>query len=315
MKVSLLATTTLTLALTACAFGQVEGSGSESKVSTQPLALDSRDALLAALGSLTLDCLGGVNKTSYVVDRSGALVRNFAACSGRNGASVLQQIDAILGVARSRQGQADGLAQHYAATWSKFQREFPPEITTCPSWKLSGVINPPTRENVQRSIEQVGKESYVFQVTEDRQCGGDPGCVVDHAMACAAGFGNQFLVRGDAQTSTVEVDPVWWLTRYVYPSPGDNPFKMPGYYHAMSYYGDLPGAVYGSLARQGEACSEYLDGKHYIDRVLVPIDCGGGWQCMTYCMAPPPGWYAKPACCGGGSDAQPTWTAEECPCD
>jgi len=49
------------------------------------------------------------------------------------------------------------------------------------------------------------------------------------------------------QSKTVEVDPVWWLTRYVYPSDGENPFKAPGYYHAMSYYGDLPGSSYGVL--------------------------------------------------------------------
>ena len=314
MKFSLLASAGVTLALTACAFGQVEG-GTESKGSTQALQLDSRDALLAALGSLTLECLGGVNKTSYVVDRSGVFVRNFAACGGRDGAAVLRQIDAILGVANSRQGQADGLGQHYAATWKKFQDEFPADITICPTWKLSQVINPPTRENVQRNIGKVGEESYVYQVAEDRQCGGDPTCVVDHAVACAAGFGSQFLVKADVQSKTVEVDPVWWLTKYTYSSDTENPFKVPGYYHAMSYYGDLPGAAYGSLARSGEACSEWLNGKHFIDRMLVPIDCGGGWQCMTYCMAPPPGWIPKPACCGGGPDGPPTWTAEDCPCD
>jgi hypothetical protein len=88
---------------------------------------------------------------------------------------------------------------------------------------------------------------------------------------------------------------------------------MPGYYHAMSYYGDLPGALYGALAREGEACSEYdaSSGKHYTDRMLQAIDCGGGWMCMTYCMEAPFG-AAKPACCGGEGT---TWTASDCPCD
>ncbi len=61
---------------------------------------------------------------------------------------------------------------------------------------------------------------------------------------------------------------------------------MPGYYHAMSYYGDLPGALYGALQREGEACSQYIDGLHYTDRKLQGIDCGGGWVCMTYCTQP-----------------------------
>jgi hypothetical protein len=314
MKFSLLISAGVTLALSACAFGQVEGS-SESENSTEALRLDSRDTLLAALGSLTLECLGKVDKTTYVIGRSGALARNFSACGGSDGTATLRSIDAILGVANSQQGLRDGLGQHYAATWKRFQDRFPADIAVCPTWKLIQVINPPTRENVQRSIGRVGKESYVYEVAEDRQCAGDASCVVSHAMACAAGFGGQFLIKGDAQSKSVEVDPAWWLTRYVYPSNSENPFKMPGYYHAMSYYGDLPGALYGALARAGEACSQYVGGKHYTDRVLQPIDCGGGWLCMTYCMEPPAGVTGKPACCGGGPNGQPTWTAEDCPCD
>jgi len=26
---------------------------------------------------------------------------------------------------------------------------------------------------------------------------------------------------------------------------------------------------------------------HTIDAVLTPVDCGGGWLCMTYCTIPP----------------------------
>jgi hypothetical protein len=55
----------------------------------------------------------------------------------------------------------------------------------------------------------------------------------------------------------------------------------------MSYYGDLPGALYGALQREGEACSQYVGGKHYTDRKLQGIDCGGGRICMTCCMEPP----------------------------
>jgi hypothetical protein len=60
------------------------------------------------------------------------------------------------------------------------------------------------------------------------------------AEACSQGFGPSFLVELDSDSGSVVVDPAWWLTRYDYDSDDLNPFKMPGYYHAMSYYGDLP---------------------------------------------------------------------------
>jgi len=49
-----------------------------------------------------------------------------------------------------------------------------------------------------------------------------------------------------------------------------------------------PGALYGALERAGEACSQWdeIALMHYTDRILVPIDCGGGWYCMTYCTLP-----------------------------
>src|SRR6185295_12522626 len=127
-RLSLLAGAGLALALSACAFQSADHGDSELGRRKEALELDSRDALLAALGSLTLDCLGTANPTSYVIDRRGSFVRNFATCGGTDAAKTLRGIDAILGVAGSREGQADGLAQYYADTWRKFQNEFPPDI-------------------------------------------------------------------------------------------------------------------------------------------------------------------------------------------
>jgi hypothetical protein len=47
----------------------------------------------------------------------------------------------------------------------------------------------------------------------------------------------------------------------------------------------ITGAVYGAIQRAGEKCSQWdpYTGLHTIDRELVPVDCGGGWFCMTYC--------------------------------
>jgi len=259
---------------------------------------DGRDALLAALGSLTLDCLGTVGKLTYVIDpKTGALARNFEKCAiGKDPDGTLKRIDGILGVANSKQGQEDGLGKYYAETWGKFQQQFPKDITVCPTWQKAKVINPPTFENVKAHIGLVGKEGYAYKVTEDKQCQGNSECVVAHAMACAGGFGSQFLVKGDPKNSAVTVDPAWWLTHYEFADDASNPFKQPGYYHAMSYYGSPPGSLYGAVERVNELCSQYHapSGKHYPDRVLTLIDCtdGDGWYCMTYCMEGP---YTSPA--------------------
>jgi hypothetical protein len=276
--------------------GMETGDGSEPETiepgtsQTQSLdKFDSRDALLAALGSATLDCLGTVNPATYLVNKSGVLIKNFKSCPMDKSGASLKQIDAILGVANSAQGKKDKLNEHYAATWKSYQDNFPENINVCPKWKRTTVIHPPTFANVKnQTAGEPGKESYVYDVAEPEQCKGQPNCVVAHALSCAGGFGSQFLIGGDVQNSSVKVDPVWWLTRYVYADDMSNPFMTQGYYHAMSYYGDAPGSVYGAVQREGEACSEYLDGKHYIDRQLVGIDCGGGWICMSYCMVPPP---------------------------
>jgi hypothetical protein len=256
---------------------------------TQSLGeFDARDALLAALGSATLDCLGTVNPTTYKISNN-ALARNFKSCPLDKSGATLKQIDSLLGVANSEPGKKDKLGEHFATTWKQYQDSFPENINVCPTWKRTKVIHPPTFENVKNQPDdEPGKENYEYDVKEPQQCKGNPNCVVSHAMACAGGFGSQFLVSGSPKNSSVTVDPVWWLTRYEFATDSDNPFMSPGYYHGMSYYGALPGSLYGAVQREGEACSEYLDGKHYTDRRLVGIDCGGGWICMTYCMLPPP---------------------------
>jgi hypothetical protein len=221
--------------------------------------------------------------------KEGKLVKNFKGCPLDKSGEVLKQIDSLLGVAGSEQGKKHKLGAYYAETWKTYQDNFPEGINVCPKWGRTAVIHPPTFENVKKQPKGVpGKENYVYKVAETEQCKGKPDCVVSHALSCAGGFGSQFLISGDVQSSSVKVDPIWWQTRYTYEEEADNPFMTLGYYHAMSFYGDLPGALYGAVQRAGEPCSEYINGKHFTDRQLVPIDCGGGWMCMTYCMLPPP---------------------------
>ncbi len=226
--------------------------------------VDPRDALLAALGSLTLECLGTVGPSSYETS-SGVLARTFDGCRSRDG-QALDDIDALLLLQTSVRGREQRLAAHFVARWNRFVSRFPfRRDEPCPTWTLANVIDAPTMESVARSMSplRVGKEGYRYEVSSPR-CQGNGECAVQHAAACAAGFGPQFVVGGDARRSLVEVDPVWWLTHYTFQAPGSNPFMLPGYYHAMSYYGDLPGSLYGAIERAGEACSEYIDGKHYI---------------------------------------------------
>ena len=255
----------------------------------QATEIDGRDAVLAALGRVTLECLGTVGPGTYET-RSGVLRRTFSACRSGD-RDQLGQLDALLAVQLSQQGRAEDLAGHFVSRWNAFASRFPAKrIEGCPTWQLENVLDAPTRESVPRFAVRgrLGKENYRYAVSSP-QCAEEGECAVKLAAECAAGFGPAFIVDLDPRRSLVEVDPAWWLTTYDFPDDSSNPFKLPGYYHAMSYYGSLPGALYGTIQRAGEACSQWSEtaGKHYTDRVLVPIDCGSGWMCMTYCMASP----------------------------
>jgi len=256
--------------------------------SVRPRSLDPRNALLAALGTATLECQGTLGPRQYTTE-TGVLARAFDSCPSGD-REALAEIDALLGVQLSDLGRRDELASHYVATWEAFVTGFPwHRVTSCPMWERTQAIEAPTFESVPRNLGRVAKTTFRYQVKSEA-CGRNRPCAVSRAAACARGFGPEFLVELDHFSGGIVIDPVWWLTRYTYSNDSDNPFKAPGYYHPMSYYGDLPGAAYGSLQRAGEACSEYLDGKHYTDRTLNPIDCGGGWYCMAYCMLVlPPG--------------------------
>jgi hypothetical protein len=258
--------------------------------------VDGRDSLLAALGSLTIECLGTVGPSNYSAD-SGILTRTFDACRAGD-SDVLAHIDALLAVQTAPQGRADGLTAHYTLRWNAFVASFPfDRISECPTWRLLNVLDAPTSKRVQHLTDRrrtdagsppIGEENHRYRVSSEL-CGPDHSCAVRHAALCAGGFGPKFLVERDAERGRIEVDPAWWLTHYEYATDSENPFKQPGYYHPMSYWGDPPGSLYAAVERAGERCSQWVNGKHYTDRVLQLIDCtdGDGWYCMTYCMEGP----------------------------
>ena len=225
--------TTLTVTMATISGGQ-EGRSATS---------DGRDALLAALGSLTIECLGTLGPSSYTT-QSGVLARTFRACRSPE-SQALSNIDALLGVQMSPRGRVDDLAAHYTARWNAFLESFPYDrIQQCPTWKLLDVIDAPTVESIGRHIDQrrnpdvgsppIGEQNARYRVSS-AECGEDRECAVRHAAICARGFGNRFLVELDFQRARIEVDPAWWLTHYEYATDDQNPFKQPGYYHPMSY--------------------------------------------------------------------------------
>ena len=297
-KLSLVAAAASVLALSACA---LESGEPDDELTMTQQAVDGKsnplDSLLAALGSATLDCLGTTGKDTYkiVVPKSGSpyLARGFSQCPvAKDPKAALANIDALLAIQLTKVGQADGVGTHYATTWKKFQDNFP-KIEECPTWKKIKVVNPPTWDSVKKaqgnpSDVNLQKENYEYAVAS-KSCGKDADCTVKTALACASGFGQDFLIKGAPEGPngpTVLVDPIWWLTHYDFQSDSDNPFKTPGYYHGMSYYGAPPGSLYGAIEREGEACSKWTEtnAKQYTDRKLVGLDCGGGWYCATYCQ-------------------------------
>jgi hypothetical protein len=257
----------------------------------QPVRIESfglpsnfRDLPLAALGKLTLDCLGTVGPTLYST-RGGKLERTFDSCT--QDATALEEIDELLGAQDSNQGIIDGLAPHYVTRWDAFVRRFPARtIRQCPTWTLQNVIDAPTDESIARMrvLARPGKESYRYTVSAP-QCNGNAQCSVVLATACAGGFGPTFLVESDILRGRVEVDPVWWLTRKTRFPTGK---RLPNEWCSnVSADPDVPYKAFGTIEMAGQPCCEFLDGKAYLDRVFVPIDCGGGWYCVTYCTLPP----------------------------
>ncbi len=133
-------------------------------------------------------------------------------------------------------------------------------------------------------LHRPGKESYRYTV-EAPQCRGNAACSVNVAVACAGGFGPGFLVEADRTRGRVEVDPAWWLTHYTY-TRDDSPFSSAflGICEARGFDPNHPYNLYGALERAGDKCCVWTNGKLYTTGIFEPIDCGGGWQCMTYCI-------------------------------
>ena len=226
----------------------------------------------AALGAATLECLGTVSPDTYIVEE-GVLRRNFATCREKG---TLQTIDNLLAL----QHIADA-AETFVTTWERWKGNFGAEdVTACPTWQRLRTWQQPAAGDVLDGYAGRVGESFTEYAVHSPACA-DAACAVHDALACAGGFGETFLVSSDPQRGSVTVDPVWWLDDTDFP-PEYNPFLSDGYYHAMSFYGSVPGDIYGAVNREGEYCSKYHAGYHYKLR-LRALYCAPDWICMTEC--------------------------------
>jgi hypothetical protein len=110
------------------------------------------------------------------------------------------------------------------------------------------------------------------------------------ALTCGNAFGYPFLKSNDPKGGQVQVDPVYWEEPGIYPDYA-NPFLLEeDYFHGMSFWGYLPGAVYGATARKNEPCSVWTGASHYVT-TLKDVYCTTSattgtkppWVCMTQC--------------------------------
>jgi len=241
------------------------------------LQINPLDAHLSALALATIKCKGFLDPDDYDAT-SGMLKPRFQGCP--NNEKEYQHIIELLGI----QFVNKEAGAYFSRLRLDAQKNFPRQsIPVCPRWSLVQTINPPSFENVKNTPPKTpGKENNVFEIKPLKNCSGAE-CAVAQAYQCSAGSGSQWWISGDFSKGLATTDPVWWLANDDF-APTSNPFLTPGYFHAMSYYGAVPGSVYGSLHRAGEACSMYYGGYHYKVK-LQPVYCSADWICMTQCKS------------------------------
>jgi hypothetical protein len=181
-------------------------------------------------------------------------------------------------------------------------------VTSCPAWTKVGEINPVNSDNIDiiiRLLAQLSprdngaglppeltdrlKINSTYEVSGDvagQKCQTPADC----AAVCSSAFPG-FFVKGDG--TIVITDPTAWLLDNTYTASTSDPYLRAGYYHPMSYYGPLPGALFAEWARyqpcgpniscSPEICSYYA-GSH-IKTFLQPdcLDETDPDTCVGYC--------------------------------
>lgn len=271
------------------------------------------DSYASAIAGYTVDCLGHIDQNSYLVGDDGYLRRNFTECVEDQ--TLIQAIDDFLGLQYSTRDTINFLTDPLAyaqdciaGRWAEWREQFDGTGTTqCPDWVKSGVINNPTPELYDRfaralpqlpavdtgvtpqvvnamKIDSVYTVSFANTAGGNQKCGSPQSC----AAVCAGGFPG-FVIASD--DNGVTTDPVPWESNAVYPQ-GADPFLRTNYYHPMSYYGPLPGDLFGAQerAKEGEVCSFYDDASGLHQKTQLQLNCtvtpDGQQACVSLCAPP-----------------------------
>lgn len=250
----------------------------------------------AAIASRTIDCLGTVGPRDFAVDGRGNLQRVFKECPADK--SALDDIDALLSL-QLRNKELPDVQRCISGRWSEWQKQFLASgIQSCPAWKKVETINAPTPPAIEGYVKQLPKlpvrdtgvkppvphENYVVELAYpngkvDPRCRDEADC----AQKCVGGFPGTWI-EGSGNKGII--DPVYWLLGIDFINT--NPFMSPGYYHPMSYYGALPGSLYGHRHREGEFCSRYVGNMHFL--LTLQLDCIDptvAASCVTRCDEAP----------------------------
>lgn len=271
----------------------------------------SYDAYTAALGGLTADCLGTVDPRAYSISKDGLLTPNFDSCPVDK--TKLTKIRQLLSL-QQRTARLPFAKQCMAGRFEVAQKALAnTDVAVCPSWKKVRVVNPITVDTIVKveaelpelpaadtgqplRVLELLKENSLYTVTGGQ--GGGKSC--ESTASCAALCASAFpgFVIGTSGAEGVLTDPTAWLTDATYKTSTDDPYLRPTYYHPMSYYGGVPGVVFGDPNRAEpcgpnsgclpELCSYYA-GSHIKTR--MQMDCvieGDADTCASYCGPPLP---------------------------
>jgi hypothetical protein len=280
------------------------------------LACEHFDSYRGALAHATIACTGTLGPDSFAVDANGYLSRAFGACRDHSAASI-RDIDDLLGM--QRQSELPNGRACFADVWTRWRQSFLEHgNAACPTWTRVTAVGSPTRDAVtatasvlprpvsiaareaslqQRDITKVGRvvlesmpsetlggteENVYYSVafgarTPEQACGDAVSC----AAQCAAGLPGFYV---GTQDGLVIGDPLWWLDPNYY-APGANPYMVADYWHPMSFYRELPGAIFAHRNRRGEACSYWNGAYHMIGELrpycIVGSDYPDGASCVS----------------------------------
>lgn len=266
----------------------------------------SYDQYMAALGELTAECLGTVDPRAYEIN-NGVIRPTFSECPGNPAKlrSIKQLLSLQLRTARLPFAK-QCISDRFAVAQQKFLSS---GVTECGKWTFAGYVNEITDKTIitvirqglpelpapddvrpdPKTMELLKQQSFyrVQMDTAGQKCETPGAC----AQICAAAFPG--LVQS-ADGESVITDPTGWLVDTLYPNGAStDPYLRAGYYHPMSYYGPLPGALFGEYARfepcgPGVSCSpelcSYFAGSHI--KTFLQKDCLDPTNvdtCVSYC--------------------------------